>query len=253
MPSVLPGLVSFPRPARRVTVAKWPRQEAEEVTIAAAQVDAGNSAFRTSFLRPGYVLVEHTDASGNYVAASDTNAKHQTAASVATLITNPGSGGWDGNLIILGHWGTITVALSGDDTDAAVAAKITAAVAAQNPETQARITAADTTGEVTITNMDKGAGTWLKAYHATVSGMFKAGAGVVDGAQGGVGTDPDVVVTERYVDMLNGAAASVAAQSGEVLRVGFFDAENLINLTAEAYAVLSKRGSLFRGTPTLVG
>lgn len=253
MPSVLPSLVSFPRPARRVTVQKWPRQEAEEVVIVAAQVDSGNSAFRTSFLRPGYVLAPHSDASGKYVAASDTNAKHQTAASVATLITNPGSGGWDGNLIILGHWGTLTVALSGDNTDAAVAAAIIAAAAALNPESQAPITAADTTGEVTITNIDKGAGTWLKAYHATVSGVFNSGAGVVNGAQGGIGTDPDILVTEKYVDMLDGASASVDSASGEVLRVGYFDAANLINLTAEAAAVLLKRGSLFYGTPTLVG
>ncbi len=251
--NLLPGLVSFPRPARRVTVEKLPRVEASEVTILAGQVDSGNSAFRTSFMRPGMVLVEHTDGSGKYVVATDTNAKHQTAAAVATLITNPGSAGWDGNLIILGHWGTLTVALSGANTDAAVAAAIIAAAAALNPESQAPITAADTTGEVTITNIDKGAGTWLKAYHATVSGVFAAGAGVVSGAQGAIGTDPDVVVTEGYVDMLNGAAASVDALSGEVLRVGYFDAANLINLTAEAAAVLLKRGSLFSGTPTLAG
>lgn len=251
--NLIPGLVTFPRPARRVTVSKLPYQEADEVTILAGQVDAGNSAFRTSFLRPGYVLVEHTDGSGKYVGAHDTNAKHQTAAAVATLITNPGSGGWDGNLIILGHWGTLTVALSGANTDAAVAAAIIAAAAALNPESQAPITAADTTGEVTITNIDKGAGTWLKAYHATVSGVFNSGAGVVNGAQGSIGTDPDVLVTRGYVDMLNGAAASVDAASGEVLRVGYFDAANLINPTAEALAVLLKRGSLLSGTPTLAG
>ncbi len=245
--NLLPGLVSFPRPARRVTVEKLPRLEASEVTILAGQVDSGNSAFRTSFMRPGMVLVEHTDGSGKYVVGSDSNAKHQTQAAVATLITNPGAGGWDGTVTIQGHWGSFTVALSGSNTDAAVAAAIIAAAAALNPESQAPITAADTTGEVTITNHDKGAGTWLKASHGTVPTMFGA-AGAVS-----YGVDPDVVVTEGYVDMLNGAAASVDALSGEVLRVGYFDAANLINLTAEAAAVLLKRGSLFSGTPTLAG
>ncbi len=245
--NLLPGLVSFPRPARRVTVEKRPRLEASEVTILAGQVDSGNSAFRTSFMRPGMVLVEHTDGSGKYVVGSDSNAKHQTQAAVATLITNPGAGGWDGTVTIQGHWGSFTVALSGSNTDAAVAAAIIAAAAALNPESQAPITAADTTGEVTITNHDKGAGTWLKASHGTVPTMFGA-AGAVS-----YGVDPDVVVTEGYVDMLNGAAASVDALSGEVLRVGYFDAANLINLTAEAAAVLLKRGSLFSGTPTLAG
>lgn len=245
--NLLPGLVSFPRPARRVTVEKLPRLEASEVTILAGQVDSGNSAFRTSFMRPGMVLVEHTDGSGKYVVGSDSNAKRQTQAAVSTLITNPGAGGWDGTVTIQGHWGSFTVALSGSNTDAAVAAAIIAAAAALNPESQAPITAADTTGEVTITNHDKGAGTWLKATHGTVPTMFGA-AGATS-----YGVDPDVLVTEKYVDMLNGAAASVDALSGEVLRVGYFDASNLINLTAEAAAVLLKRGSLFSGTPTLAG
>ncbi len=247
MANLIPGMSNMPRPARRVTTAKLPRQEAEEVTILAAQVDSGNSAFRTSFMRPGMVLVEHTDGSGKYVVGSDSNAKHQTQAAVATLITNPGSGGWDGTVTIQGHWGSFTVALSGSNTDAAVAAAIIAAAAALNPESQAPITAADTSGEVTITNHDKGAGTWLKASHGTVPTMFGA-AGAVS-----YGVDPDVLVTEKYVDMLNGAAASVDSASGEVLRVGRFDASNLINLTAEAAAVLLKRGSLFDGTPTLAG
>lgn len=247
MPSVLPGLVSFPRPARRVTCSKWPRQEAEEVVIEAGQVDSGNTAFRTSFLRPGYVLVNHTSDADVYVAATDSDAAHQTAASVATLITNPGSGGWDGNIVLSGHWGTLTVALSGTNTDSAVAAAIIAAAAALNPESQAPITAADTTGEVTITNIDKGAGTWLKATHASVSTVFGAAG------QSSYGTDPDVLVTEKYVDMLDGAGTSVNSPSGEVLRVGHFDAANLINLTAEAAAVLLKRGSRFYGTPTLAG
>ena len=98
MANLIPGMSNMPRPARRVTTAKLPRQEAEEVTILAAQVDSGNSAFRTSFMRPGMVLVEHTDGSGKYVVGTDTNAKHQTQAAVATLITNPGSGGWDGTV-----------------------------------------------------------------------------------------------------------------------------------------------------------
>jgi hypothetical protein len=251
MSSAIPGLVSFSRPARRVTVSNYPHEPAADVVIQSDQVDAGNTAFRTTFLRPGCVLAKRT-STGEYVLASDTNADHQAAASVATIATNPGSGGWNGNLIILGHWGTLTVALSADDTDAAVAAAIIAAAAAVNPE-QGPITAADTTGEVTITNKDKGAGTWLKAYHATVSDVFNTGAGVVDGAQGAIGTDPEIVVTTDYVDMLNGAGTAVDAASGPVLRAGHFDAANLIQPTAEAIAVLLKNGSRLYGTLTLVG
>lgn len=252
MSNALPGLVTFSRPARRVRVSNYPMVPAEEVVIQSDQVDAGNTAFRTTFLRPACVLAKRT-SSGEYVLASDTNADHQAAASVATLITNPGSAGWNGNVIILGHWGTLTVALSGANTDAAVAAAIIAAAAALNPESMAPVTAVDTTGEVTVYNTDKGAGTWLKCYHATVDGMFNSGHGVVDGAAGAIGTDPEILVTEDYVDMLNGAGVATAAASGPVTRAGHYDAANLLGLTAEAAAVLLKRGSRFYGTPTLVG
>lgn len=246
MSSALPGLVSFPRPSRRVTVSNYPHEPAEEVVIQSDQVDSGNSAFRTTFLRPGCVLVKRT-SSGEYVLASDANADEQAAAAVATLVTNPGSGGWDGTLTIKGHWGSLSVSLSADNTDAAVATAINSAAAALNPESRAPIVAADTTGEVTITNADKGAGTWLHCVHGTVTTMFgSTGAG-------SIGTDPEVRVTLGYVDMLNGAGTAVAASSGPVLRAGNFDAANLIQPTAEAVACLLKQGSRLTGTLTLVG
>lgn len=249
MSTALPGLVTFPRPSRRVRVSNYPHQPAEEVVIQAAQVDSGNTAFRTSFLRPGCVLAKRT-STGEYVMANDANADHQAAASVAALVTNPGSGGWDGDLVITGHWGTLTVALSGDDTNAAVRDAIIAKAAAENPESKAPITSALTgsgaTERVVIYNTDKGAGTYLHAVHSTVTTAYGA-AGA-----GSIGTDPEIVVTEEYVDMLNGSAVAVAAASKGVTRAGHYDAANLINLTAEAAAVLLKRGSRFYGTPTLV-
>ncbi len=246
MSTAIPGLVSFSRPARRVRVSNYPYEPAEEVVIQSDQVDSGNSAFRTTYLRPGCVLVKRS-STGEYVLATDSNADNQAAASVATLITNPSSGGWDGNVVITGHWGTLTVALSGSNTDAAVAAAIIAAAAAENPESKAPITAADTTGEVTIYNTDKGAGTWLHVVHSTVTTMFGAtGAGAI-------GTDPEVLVTEDYVDMLTGSGTAADAASGPVTRAGHYDAANLIGLTAETAAVLLKRGSRLYGTPTING
>lgn len=243
--TAIPGLVEFPRPARRVRVSNYPHQPAEDVLVTSGQVDSGNSAFRTTFLRPGCVLVKRT-STGKFLMANDANVDHQTAASVNTAVTNPGSGGWDGVVTIQGHWGSFTVTLSGSNTDAAVAAAIIAAAAALNPESQAPITAADASGSVSITNIDKGAGTWLRASHATVTGMFTSAG------KGAVGTDPEVVVTEDYVDMLSGSAAAIDGLA-KVTRAGHYDAANLINPTAEAIAVLLKNGSRLYGSPTLVG
>lgn len=246
MSTALPSLNYFPKPSRRVRVTNYPNQPAEEVVIQSDQVDSGNSSFRTTFLRPACVLVKRS-STGEFVMASDANADHQAAAAVTALVTNPGAGGWDGDLEITGHWGTLTVALSGDDTNAAVAAAIIAKAAAENPESKAPITAVDTGTRVQVLNTDKGDGTWLKVKHATVTTAFGASG------TGSYGSDPDVIVTEEYVDMLNGAAVAVATASKSVTRAGHYDAANLINLTAEAAAVLLKRGSRFYGTPTLVG
>lgn len=207
-----------------------------DVLMAASQTSSITPTWRHP---PGTVLIKKTSSGKYYLADDVTNADNPTAASVATLVTNPGAGGWDGNLIISGHWGSITVALSGDNTDAAVAAAIIAAVAAQNPETQARITAADTTGEVTITNFDVGSGTWLSAYHATVTTMFGAAPGVTDN-----GEDPDVRVTTEFAELqdLNGTARDHLVPT---LLKGKFKTSQLSHLTAEARGVLERRGSSF--------
>ena len=210
----------------------------------AADADVIMASGQTSSLTPnhrhppGTVLQKKTGDGKFYLATDQANADSPDAASINTLITNPGAGGWDGNLVIKGHWGTITVALSANDTDAAVAAAIIAAVAAQNPETQARITAADATGTVSITNLDVGEGTYLHAKHATVDAMFGA-----NGADD-VGTDPETVVTSYWAELkdLEGTATDARVP---VVRAGHFDESALSSCTAEAKTILQKHGSRF--------
>lgn len=210
-------------------------QRGSEVTMAKSQA---SSLTPTTLHPPGTVLIKKTSDGKFYLATDVANCDSPDAASINTLVTNPGSGGWDGDLIISGHWGTITVALSGDDDDAAVATAINTAVAAQDPETQARITAADATGSVSITNFDVGPGTWLHAYNADVAGMF--GANGTDDQ----GNDADVRVTSDFVDLvdLNGTAADAQVPT---LRKGNFRTAQLSSLTAEARGILERRGSQF--------
>lgn len=236
----LPHFTTTTFPGRRVLVDNLIEPQADSITLDSGNTDAGSTPAHR--FREGNVVVYKTSTK-TYVEANDATGDQQAAASVATLVTNPGSGGWDGDLVITGHWGTVTVALSADDTDAAVAAKIIAAVAAQNPETQARITAADTTGEVTIYNLDKGAGTWLHAVHATVTTMFGA-----SGTQAN-GTDPDVRVTAQKADLKDEEGTAIPADV-VAYRTGHFSLANLITggaagIPAQARAVLEKRGARF--------
>lgn len=245
MNAPIPGLVETSRPGRRVVITEHPKVRGPGVAVKSDQLDAGNTAIRTTLLRPGYVLVKVT-ATGKYVAASDSAGDRNTPAQVTALVTNPGAGGWDGDLVIKGHWGTITVALAGDNTNAAVAAAIIAAVAAQNPETKARITAVDTGTRVRVDNLDVGAESYLQVRHTTVTTAFGA-AGT-----GAIGGEADYLVSEDYVDMLNGNAVATEGQA-RTLRAGNFDGTKLINCTAEALGVLNRRGSIVEGAVTLVG
>ena len=207
----------------------------EDVLMASGQV---SSLTPTTRHPPGTVLAYYT-AGAEYVLATDSNADTGDAASVRSLITNPGAGGWDGNLLISGHWGSLTVALSADDTDAAVAAAIIAAAAAVNPEGP-QITAADEVADsvVSITNKDVGADTWLKVTHATVATAFGAN-GATD-----AGTDPEIRVTTHYAELadIDGTAKDDMVPC---LYAGYFDESNLVALTAQAKAVLTRRGSRF--------
>lgn len=214
------------------------RLAGNDVPMASGQASALTP---TSLHPPGTVLVKKTSGGKYYLATDQSNGDRNTPASVATLVTNPGSGGWDGDVVIKGHWGSLTVTLSGANTDADVAAAIIAAIAAQNPESKARVTAADTTGEVTFTNLDSGPETWLSVHHATVTAMFgAAGASTTFGYP----TNADYRVTDGYARLadIKGTAQDFLVPT---LKAGHFRLSALSNLTPEAKAVLASRGSIF--------
>lgn len=211
-------------------------QKGNDVVMASGQA---SSLTPTTRHPPGTVLIKKTSTGKYYLSTDVTNCDSPSAASVNTLITNPGSGGWDGDLVISGHWGSLTVALSGANTDAAVAAAIIAAAAALNPESQAPITAADATGSVSISNVDVGSGTWIHARHTTVTTMLGANG------TGDNGTDPDVRVLADFCDLadINGTAAD--SNPTPTYTRGNFRTASMASMSAEARGVLERRGSNF--------
>jgi hypothetical protein len=77
---------------------------------------------------------------------------------------------------------------------------------------------------------------WTSSYADTF------GSGVASAE--GYGTDADYRVVEDYVDMLDegGVAGNAVAKTS---MAGFYKESNLLNLCAEARAVLTRRGSIF--------
>lgn len=232
--AALPAFDSTTFTPLRVLVDLQGVERGEDVTLDSGNTDTANTP--TTRFREGNVVVLRT-STGRYVEANDANGDVNTAASINTLISNPGSGGWDGTLTITGHWGSLTVTLSAANTDAAVAAAIIAAAAAVNPESSAPITSADATGTVSVTNADVGAGTWLKAVHTTVATMFGSDA---DAA----GADADYRITSKFADLVNVDNTAVHAPAPTLMK-GHFDESELINLTAQAKASFLRRGARF--------
>lgn len=186
---------------------------------------------------PGTVLAYYTAGVG-YVRADSASADHETPASVHALIDNPGAGGWDGNVTISSsEFDDLVVALSGANSDAAVATAINNAAAALNPESQAPLVASDD-GKVKIATVKKGKGVWIKAVHATVAAMFGA-----SGATGN-GTSPKIRVT-RQTAWLKDDTGTGQDFLVDTIQAGDFDTSELSGLTAEARAVLEKNGSQF--------
>lgn len=248
MTAPLPGLVSHTRAGRRVRVSEHPKVLGPVVGVKSNQTDS--ASVRTTLLRPAYCLVLVT-STGLYVAADDSTGDRNTAPAVTALVTNPGSGGWDGVLTITGHWGTIDVPLSADDTNTAVRDAINIALAAVNPEqgpAVASLTGSGATERVVVTNRDKGPTSYLKVSHDTSA----TGWGTIDVGTGAVGTEADYVVSEDYCDLLDGNAVAITG-AVETTRAGHYDADNLLHATAECLAVLARRGSILHGSPTLVG
>mgnify|MGYP003634988984 CR=1 FL=1 len=233
----LPAFDSTTFTPLRVLVDLQGVERGEDVVLDSGNTDTANTP--TTRFREGNVVVLRT-STGRYVEADDTNGDVNTAASVTSLITNPGAGGWDGTLTITGHWGSLSVTLSADNTDAAVATAIIAAAAAVNPESSAPITSADEVADsvVSVTNADVGAGTWLKVTHTTVTTAFGA-----DGADA-AGVEADYRITSKFADLVDADATAVHAPVSTLMK-GHFDESNLINLTAQAKAAFLRRGSRF--------
>lgn len=194
-----------------------------------ANRDSGSSP--TTRIRAGNVLLKR-NSSGEYVEANDANGTRSAPAS----ITSSGHADGNGVIKIVGNHGTISVTTStGSGTEANNATDLNADAAFA-----AHYVASSADGELTIASRNVGEEEWFYVHSDTM-----ATAGLAEGEDNGVnGTDGDYLVTSEDVDVVdeNGTALSPLTQT---YRRGHFVEATLINLTPEAKAVLSKRGSTF--------
>lgn len=197
--SSLPGIEEVTLLDTKILATLVGARMGKSAKLASNNADAGSSP--TTLFRKGNVITYYT-AGGTFVEADDANADADTAPVVTALITNPGSGAWDGVITVSGQWGSFPTTLSGDNTDAAVAAAINSAAATLGMD--AHVEASVSGSRVVLTGAKAGGDTWLKATHATVTTIYGA-SGTSD-----AGTDALTLITDEPALLIDSAGAAVS-------------------------------------------
>lgn len=229
---------STTKPGRVVRLYPSPFVPGTDVLVKSTVTDSGNTAMRTTILRPGTVLVKKT-SDGLYYSAlfSDSNGADRSAAASVSSATGI-TASWASTtqtFVVNGGASTAVSMAAGDDTNAEVVTALNASALFQAAGLVADVSAS----AVRVRTVQGGAHmsfVWTSSYADTF------GSGVASAE--GYGTDADYRVVEDYVDMLDeGAVAgnSVAKTSMS----GFYDESQLLNLSGDARAVLTRRGSIF--------
>lgn len=226
----LPGITTTTDTDRRILIDDQGLKHAPSGVLDSSNTDSGSSP-ATRFRR-GNVVILRT-STGRYVEANDANADSPAPASVSASETADTD--WQSAVISITVDGgvTFTVTLAAtDDTDAEVVTALNA-----NAVFAANCIADVNGGVVRIRTLEAG-----DDKHLLVSADLTTAFGASGTSDSG--TDPDVRVVNENVDLIDEDGAAAHAEAA-MLFAGHFDESNLINLTAEARAVLAKRGSIF--------
>lgn len=231
----LPALVATTLADRRILLDDIGRREGADITLDSTNTDAGSvPTFR---MRPGNVVVREA-ASGRYREANDALGDRNTPAAVTALVTGA----------VAHQLAVITLSVDGgpafavtlgaaDDTDAEIAAALNA-----NARFAGECIADVVAARVRIRTINAGSGKTLEVSDDVAAPDSLFGAAATPSRA--FGADADYRVTADFADLEdeNGAAIDAPVKN---FFAGHFDESNLINLTAEARAVLSRRGAHF--------
>lgn len=202
-------------------------------------LDSGNSDSDgghtpTYEFRAGNVVVLRT-STGRYVEANDTNGDRNTAASIETSSFSTTSGGD----VVLSYKGGQTISVTNSTGSGTVDNYVTDLNA---DATFASLFVADNNGgELRIRTRGRGADEWFYVAAGTHDDL-----GFSEGEANAVyGTDADYLVTAEWSELQDEHGTAIH-NTAATYEAAVFDESELINLTAEARAVLSRRGSTFR-------
>lgn len=228
----IPQLITTTVPGTAHRLKTEPFIPGSDVQVGAGTItDAGVTP--NTRIRPGEVMVLRT-STGKYVSANDANGDRNAPASVSALETADID--WQNMVYTITVDGGVsfTVTLGAtDDTDAEVVTALNA-----NAVFAANCIADVNAGVVRIRTLEGGTEKTL-----TVVSDLATAYGAAPGISA-KGTDADYRVSERYMDLADENGTAIEGIVATSL-VGFYDLSELRNITAEAQAVLTRRGSYF--------
>ncbi len=226
---LIPGVVEATVSTPRILIQDAPFVAGSDAVVQNDVTDTGSTP--NTRIRPGQVLVLRT-ATGEYVEAGDTNGDTNGAASIDSAEAVDGDwGGTNLTININGYEATIDPGINAAAAIAAIAA---------DAQLDDRVVGSDAGGGVLrITSRETGANQALVVTHDLATGWAN---GLLPNYANG--TDADYRVSTDFVDLLDDNQVATAQPVATAL-VGFFDESNLRDLTSEARAVLSRRGSIF--------
>jgi len=226
----IPGNVSVTLTPLKIRLSDLGVEADASAILESANTDANNTP--TWRFREGNVVVKRT-STGQYVEANDSNGDRNTQAYVLSI--EDVDSDWASSTITVkvnGFQITAVALASTDDTAAEVAAALNA-----DTDFAAHCNAEVSGSKVNIETLHGGAD-----MHIEVTSDLATAFGTT--LNKGYGTDADYRVTLQAVDLKDESDTAIAGHV-RTARIGHFDESNLINLTAEARVVLSRRGSIF--------
>jgi len=238
--STLPGQYTRTRASRLVRYGTFGKELDGAVVIDSAQTDSDSGHTPTYEFRSGNVVVLRT-STGKYVAANDANGDRCTPPVLTSLI--PADSTWASKVITLKRKGATIVAVTlggADDTTSEVVTALNG-----NAVFKANALASGADGaSLVITGYQGGADAELE-----VSMNLTTAWTTINGSNSeaqAVGADADYRVLLDTCYLVSPVDTGTAAD-GDALaaRLGRFYTTNLINLTGQAKAVLTRRGSTF--------
>lgn len=230
MPQV-PGLQSVTQSRRRV---RWNARGSDadrSIILDSGNTDTGSTP-ATRF-REGNVVVYKTSIT-QFVEANDSTGDRNTQATVTAAETADSD--WRGATITCKYKGvqiTVVTLATTDDTDAEVVTALNA-----DADFAAWFVASTVASRVTIKSLEAGADVHIEVTSSLSTAFGASGTTAF-------GTDADYAITLADTDLVDSDGTAVDATVRAAV-TGDFDESNLVNLTAEARATLSRRGAIWR-------